>query len=285
MAVYERTYRRYAGPLTARRGRFLVLTRYAAREIFASKLTTALVVLSLVVPLGAAIFIYLPHNAGALELLGVDPGELLAVNATFFRHILAIQGSFAFLLTALVAPGLVSPDLAHNALPLYLCRPLSRPEYVVGKMAVLLALLSAVTWVPGLGLFLLKVHLADGWLAGNARIGPALLVGGLTWILVLSLLGLAISAWVRWRTVAAGTLFVVFFAGQALSSTLEGVFAIGWARLFHLGDVVKIIWDGLFFGETTAAVPLWGAWVALTGVCGLCLLILDRKLRAYEVIR
>ena len=56
-------------------------------------------------------------------------------------------------LTAFVGPGLVSPDLANSALPLYFCRPFSRAEYVLGKCAVSVQLLSLITWVPGLILF------------------------------------------------------------------------------------------------------------------------------------
>ena len=41
MAVYERTWRRYTGPLTPLRGRFLVVTRYALSDAFASRLFTA----------------------------------------------------------------------------------------------------------------------------------------------------------------------------------------------------------------------------------------------------
>ena len=60
-----------------------------------------------------------------------------------------MQGFFSFLMTAYAAPGLVGPDLSNNALPLYLCRPISKAEYVLGKMAVLLIPLSLITWVPG----------------------------------------------------------------------------------------------------------------------------------------
>ena len=55
----------------------------------------------------------------------------------------------ALFLAAFVGPGQVSPDLANNALSLYLARPFSRAEYVLGKMSVLVILLSLMTWVPG----------------------------------------------------------------------------------------------------------------------------------------
>src|SRR2546427_655131 len=45
MAVYEHTYKRYAGPLTLEWRRFLIIPRYAFRDVFKSKLFTAFFVL------------------------------------------------------------------------------------------------------------------------------------------------------------------------------------------------------------------------------------------------
>ena len=38
MAVYERTYRSYSGPLTAEWSRFLVIGRYELRRAFSSRI-------------------------------------------------------------------------------------------------------------------------------------------------------------------------------------------------------------------------------------------------------
>ena len=40
MAVYERRFHRYTGPTTPRRWRFLVVARYASREVFRSRIAT-----------------------------------------------------------------------------------------------------------------------------------------------------------------------------------------------------------------------------------------------------
>ena len=58
----------------------------------------------------------------------------------------------------------ISPDLSNNALPLYLCRPINRTEYILGKMAVLFIPLSCITWIPGLLLFAIQAGLqGQGW--------------------------------------------------------------------------------------------------------------------------
>ena len=68
----------------------------------------------------------------------------------------------------LIGPPLVARDLRNNALPLYLCRPFSRTEYVMGKMSVILILLSMITWMPQLLLFLFQSYLQGfAWFKAN----------------------------------------------------------------------------------------------------------------------
>ena len=88
---------------------------------------------------------------------------------------MSIQASLAFFVTLLVGPPLVARDLRNNALPLYLCRPFTRAEYVLGKMSVLLILLSAITWIPQLLLFCFQAYLdGAGWFVLNLWIASAI---------------------------------------------------------------------------------------------------------------
>ncbi len=103
--------------------------------------------------------IYLHHNVNALGIMQVNVVELIPIDGSFFQTFVNIQGGFAFFVALLIGPPLVSRDLRNNALPLYLCRPFSRTEYVLGKMSVLLILLSVITWVPQLLLFFFQAYL------------------------------------------------------------------------------------------------------------------------------
>lgn len=306
MAVFENSYRQYEGGLTPEWARFLVLPRYALRDVFGSKLLTALFCLCFIYPLVAAILIYLHHNSNAIALMQIDVRELLPINASFFQYFVEVQGWLAFILTVLVGPVLVSRDLANNGLPLYLCRPFSRAEYVLGKMTVLIILLSLVTWVPGLLLFLLQAYLEGaGWFASNVWMAGAIFVGSMTWIVLLSLLSLAISAWVRWRVVASGALLGLFFIPSALGEIVNELFLTRAGHLFSPRALIDNIWEGLF-GNFTREVgrfniedawgreftdvvlrepPLWACWLVVVLVCLACLWLLSRKVRAYEVIK
>ena len=292
MAVYRHRYVGYEGERTARWQRFLVLPRYAYRRVFESRFFTIFYVICFLVPLGGLVLIYLRNNLNALAMLQLPAESILAIDSDFFLRMLEIQGSFAFLLTVFVGPGLVSPDLTNNGLPLYLSRPFSRIDYVLGKMLVLLILQSSVTWVPLLLLYLLQSGLAgQEWMLENGRIVLAILIGSMAWNVFLSLLALAFSAWVRWKAVAGALLFGVFLVGAGLGGVVNAVFNTGWGRLFQLQYLMQVTWWWLFHGSWRgfaageAGVPIWSAWLMLSLVSAAALILLSRKIRAYEVVR
>jgi ABC-2 type transport system permease protein len=300
MAVYKRAYRPYDGPLTPERTRFLILPRYAFQEIFESRVLTAFLLACFIPFLVQTAAIYLANSDAARAVLGVGGPSRNWENLPppFFLLALTIQGTFAFLLTAWVAPVLVSPDLVNGALPLYLSRPFTKAEYVLGKAAVLVALLSAITWVPGLVLFALQAGLGPAeWLGANLRVAWAIVGGSLLWIALLTLLGLALSAFIRWRLVASGALVAVFFMGSAFGEMWREVIGNSWGRLANPSYLIALVWRDLFGitfvgpvaremldDRTARDLPLWAAWAGLVAMCAVCLWLLGRRLQAREVV-
>lgn len=292
MAVYEHAYKPYAGPLTPEWSRFLIIPRHAYRDVFRSKLFTGFFALCFVCPLVMAILIYLHHNLTAMAIFQIDLRDLAPINSTFFQIFVSIQTGLAFLLTVLIGPPLVSRDLANNALPLYLCRPFSRAEYVIGKMSVLIILISAITWVPGELLFLFQSYLEGvSWLADNLWIAAAIFIGSWTWIALLALLSVAISAWVKWRLAASGALFGLFIISNVIGLMVNGVLQTRWGSLFNLSIIMKTIEDSLFRDVNSMNMPRWmvlptsAAWIMLGLYLAMCLFLLTRRVRAYEVVR
>ena len=245
----------------------------------------------------------------ALALLQINVRELLPIDASFFRTFLEVQGAFAFILTVLVAPPLISRDLSNNALPLYLSRPLSRTEYVLGKMMVVAFLLSMMTWVPGLLVFVFQASLAGFvWLWSNLWMAWAIFAGSMAWIILLSLIALAVSSLVKWRVVASGAMAGLFFVPSAFGEIINNLFLTRSGHLISLWATMNSIWRGLFglFERQTGAVrgtvtnpiydkqffnivllepPLWASWLVVALVCAVCVWVLARKVRAYEVIK
>jgi ABC-2 type transport system permease protein len=285
VAVYRRNYKPYAGAMTPAWSRWFILFRYSRRNLFRSKFLTALFVACFFWPVVCLATIYLAHSASFLAQMGMPIG-FISIDNKFFYYFMSVQGVFAFLLTAFAGPGLISPDLANGALPLYFCRPFSRAEYVLGKSSVLAILLSQITWVPGLILFVMQAGLAGAsWTWANLWIAGSLFVSSVIWIAILSLLAMALSAWVKWRIVAGALLLGVMFFGAGFGGAINAVLRTQSGHFFNLAYLMGIVWNALFQVDVDHAIPVMQAWVALLAYCAICLGLLMRKVRAYEVIR
>jgi ABC-2 type transport system permease protein len=229
-------------------------------------------------------------------------GDLVPVGPVFFLTLMTIQATFSIFVTALVGPGLVSPDLTNNALPLFFSRPFSRAEYVLGKFSVLFVLLSLITCAPMLLIFILKASLAGSqWLIDNLHLAFAIVLGSVVWVTLISLVSLASSAWVRWRPAAAGMMFALFFIPAGFGEAANEIMRMGWGSLLNSIVVIGTVWNSLFFindpgGYAVVAndlktvrfadpIPAWSAWMMVAALCAASLYLLHRKIRAHEVVR
>jgi ABC-2 type transport system permease protein len=183
--------------------------------------------------------------------------------------------------------------LTNGALPLFLSRPFSRSDYVLGKLAVLGLLLSAITWVPGLLLFSLQSGLAkDGWIWSHLWMVVPIILCSAIWILMLSLISLAVSAWVKLRIVATGVIFISFFIPAGLGAMFDAIMGTYWGGLLNFSELFRRILMHSFRTESIMGalsqggdIPIPMAWAMLVLVCIFALFILNARLRAREVVR
>jgi ABC-2 type transport system permease protein len=287
VAVYDRSYRAYEGPITPRARRFFVITRHALVDAFRSKLVTLTFTTAFLPLIGAALWMYLHHNVRALAALKLASEALPPIDAVFFLAVMSWQ-SFLFggVLTLLIGPALISADLSNGALPLFLSRPLSKWGYLAGKLAVLAILLSAVTWIPGLLLFGLGVILEDwSWTVEHARIPLAIFLGCGVWIAVLSLLALATSALARKRVAAQGLLAGTILGGAWIGAAINEVFDVPWGHVLNIPEVMRALLGALYAVPLASPLPTAGAAVAIPAICAACAGVLALRLKAKEVVR
>ncbi len=293
MAVYKRAYRAYSGPITDESWRFLVLTRYSLSQLFSSRAFSWFMMITLLPVLVSAAFIYVSNSATAQVVLRMGNQSILNVDGGFFAKILIGQAWMGLFLTCWAGPLLVASDLSNGALPLYLSRPLNRAEYVAGKGAVLVAILSCVTWIPGLFLFALQASLAGGgWGWAHKSFVPTIILVSFLWIAVLTLISLATSAWVKWRIVATAVTFGLFVLPPGFGEAINGVLRTYWGRVLNLPYLLEVILTNMLGTPmqnhgpfTNEQVPQLAAWIVLIGVCMASLLLLNKRLRAREVVR
>jgi len=286
MAVYKRTYKGYEGGLTPGWSRFLILPRYSYARLFHSKFLLMFLAVCAIYPIGATLFIYIAHNLSFLEALNIPASRFVDINEKFFLYFCNFQSTMAFLLTAIVGPSLVSPDVTNNAMPLYLCRPFSRTEYVLGRMTVLMNLLAWITWIPGLILFCLQWNMGGwAWTKNHLWIASAVFIGLFTWSVILSLIALAVSAWVRWKIAAGGLILGVFFAGAGFGAAINAVMRTHNGSLIDIAQMMSTAWGQLFHYDSGNGISAAQAWGALAVVSAISLWLLSKKVRAFEVVK
>jgi len=292
MAVYKRRYNAYTGSLTPEWSRFFVLTRYAFADLFKSRFFVLLLILCIVPSLFFAGYIFVANNETVQLLMRIRSADLFSVETQYFIIIMIVQTQLAFLLNCWVGPVLIAGDLTNGAFPLFLSRPFSKADYVLGKLTVLGLLLSAVTWIPCLLLFSLQAGLArGGWLWSHLWMVVPILLCSSIWILMLSLISLAVSAWVKLRIVATGVIFVSFFIPAGLGEMFNAIMTTSWGRLLNFSYMFRLILarqfrePSMLMGSDWNEIPVPAAWGMMIFVCVLALLILNARLRAREAVR
>jgi ABC-type transport system involved in multi-copper enzyme maturation permease subunit len=285
MAVRERSWRRWTGHLTPEQWRFVVIARFALQTVFSSRIFLAFYVLCLIPSLAALLAIYLSHNTSLLNQFA-DLGQWFAgVPDWIFVHLFSWQAIPAFLVAVMAAPPLIAADISHNGLVLILARPIRRDEYLVGKLMVLGVLLSPLTWIPAMLVFILQVLLGGrAWLADNASIAGAYLIGHWVWILVISLLGLAVSSWIRHSAIARGAIFAMFVVSGFVGSLVNNLTRSSVGDFVNLARAIDSVVRVLFGAASPSGLPVAANWATLVAVSVASLWVLRRKLRACEEI-
>jgi ABC-2 type transport system permease protein len=280
MPIYDQGYRRYEARAPLRKARFWPITREALRLVLSKRAFLGLI---------AAAF--LPFVVRVIQIYIVtrfpEAGRILPVDGRLFGDFLNQQIGFAVLLSIFGASGLVANDLRTGAILAYLSRPLTRRDYVLGKLLVPLSLNGAVTLVPGLLLYVCGLSLApELYLKWElAWIGPAIVVHALSISLVVSLLTLAISSLSRSARVAGLGLFGMIAGLEMVRLILQQGFRQKYAMLLSVQTDLRAIGVALF-GLTDRDVAVAWGWAALVLVLLslACLAILRSRVRAVEIV-
>jgi ABC-2 type transport system permease protein len=280
MPIYEQTYRKYEARAALRQVRFWPITREALRMILAKRAFVVLLLACFLPFVGRVVQVYAFTRFPEIN-------RVLPVDGRLFGEFLNQQIGFTVLLSIFAGAGLVANDLRTGAILVYLSRPLTRRDYVLGKLGVPLLLNLAVTLAPGLLLYLIALGLAPEQFAKWSLlwIGPAIVVHSLLISVVVGLLALALSALSRSARVA-GLAFVGLWVGvEIVRGVLTQIADRREAEVLSLQQDLRAVGNALF-GIVERATSLPVVWPALTlvVVSAGCLLVLRSRVRAVEIV-
>jgi len=280
MPIYDQGYRRYVARSPLSRLRFWPITREALRLLLAKRAFLFLLLVCFVPLVARVIQIYVVAKNPQFD-------RILPADGRMFGDFLNLQLWFAFLLAVFGASGLVANDLRTGGILVYLSRPLTQRDYILGKLCVPMALTLAVTLVPGLLLYAAGLLLAPEYYLkwSLAWIAPAIVAHSLVLCLVVSLVVLAVSSLSRSARVAGLGFAGLFLGLEAVRSVLQAAFNRKEAVLLSLKADLQSL-GATMFGVVDEQLAVHWAWPALllAAVAVCCLAILRSRVRAVEVV-
>ena len=256
MEIREKGYRRWEGELAEGGRRWRPIARQGIRTVFRKKYSKLVFSLS-----ASSFFVFLvavyASTKPELKILG-ELVRLLRSDAELFKTFYA-NGFLVFMLFVLCAfagAELVSADLRFKAFPLYFSRPLSRLDYLRGKLGVLLFYLLAFTLLPGVLLLLFKMLFT-----GSLAVSPLLLLAVLAMPLVvagcLALLTLALSSLSPNTKFVQITIFLVYVFSNNLAVILKSIFKSDYFFLFSIPGNISQLGSFLFAVKPAYRFPAW----------------------------
>lgn len=277
--VHDQSYRRYAGQRVVRGRAWLVILRHGVRSMLGRKVFLALLLAA-----------WLPFLVRSVQIYAVvtypEASRVLPVNGALFRSFVELQGVFAFFVTVFVGAGLIAADRRAHALQVYLSKPISRAEYIGGKLGILAVFLALVTLAPALLLVIVHMALAgDATLVtGEPRVLPAIVLASFLRIAVPALTMLALSSLSTSPRYVALMYTGVVFSSEAMYAVLTfvtGSTGVAWVSITRNFEVLT---DLLFGQEARYDTPPLVAALVLVGLCAVAVSIIDRRVRGVEVV-
>ena len=278
MPIHDQGYQRYRGRRTAQERTWWVIARAGILERLRERRFLALLLAAWAPFLVRAVQIYVSSNFAQ--------ASFLAPSAETFREFLDQQSIFVVFVTIYVGAGLIANDRRANALQIYLSKPLTRVEYITGKLVTLLAFLTGVTLVPALMLLVLQMMFAGSmaFIRANLFLFPAITLFSLIQVLLSAFAMLALSSLSKSRRFVgimyAGIIFFTAAMYEALSA-ITGSRAWAW---ISPEDTLDVLASTIFRVPEPPAMPAAAAVTAILVLIAASVWILERRVRAVEVI-
>ncbi len=212
--------------------------------------------------------------------------SFLAATPATFREFLGWQNVFVFFVTILIGSGLIADDRRANALQIYLSKPLTRVEYIAGKLAGLMVFLVFVTWVPAMLLLFLQMMFAGttAFISANLFLFPAITLFCAIQIFVSGFAILALSSLSKSRRFVAVTYAGAILFTSAMNAALQQITASRTWAWISPGDTLDVIADAIFRLSTAPVIPVPVAVLVVVALIVASMLVLERRVRGVEVV-
>jgi ABC-2 type transport system permease protein len=284
MPIHDQGYRRYGGGRAPRGQAWSVITRAGIRAMLAKRVFLALLLIAWGPFLVRAIMTYAAYGAAS-----IPQASYFRPTPETFRGLLGpdgFGGVLIFIVTVYVGSGLIANDRRANALQIYLSKPLSRAEYIFGKLAILMTFLLFITWVPAIVLLILQIAFAGNFtfLRANLFLFPAITVYAFIEAAALSFAMLALSSLSKSARYVAILYAMVIFFTTAIYGVLYAVTRSSGFSWISLNANLEQVGNIIFRMPAKYDTPWLVSALVIAVVIAICGLILERRVRGVEVV-
>jgi ABC-2 type transport system permease protein len=278
MPIHDQGYRRYAGTRAPRGRAWAVIATGGLRTFFGRRAFVALLLLSWLPFLVRTVQFYAAANFPQMAAI--------APTVETFRQFLDQQSVFVFFVTVYVGAGLIANDRRANALQIYLSKPLTRAEYILGKMAVLMTFLLMITWIPAVVLLLVQVSFAGSFTFLRANLYPLPAITLLSFVeaTTVSAAMLALSSLSNNSRFVAILYAGVIFFSDALFGVLRAVTRDSALSWLSVGNNLAQLGDAMFRLPLRYTTPWPVSLMMIVAILVLSAVVLERRVRGVEVI-
>lgn len=278
MPIHDQGYRRYGGTRAPHGRSWAVIASAGVRTLLGKRAFIALLLLAWLPFLVRAVQIYAAAN--------LPQASFLAPDAVMFRQFLEQQQVFLFFITVYAGAGLIANDRRANALQIYLSKPLTRAEYVFGKLAVLMTFLLAVSWVPAVLLLLVQIVFSGSFtfFLANLFLFPAITVFAFIEVLAMAVAMLALSSLSNSSRYVAILYAMLIFFSQAVYGVVYAVTRNSGLAWMSIAYDLNQLGDAIFRLPLRYATPLPIAVLAVAVLIGGSVFVLERRVKGIEVV-
>lgn len=315
MPIHSTGYRKWEGRRAAPSSRWTVISASGVKRTWPSKWLRRMIFVSFMLMLGfvAPLFLFeqavrdpeawrtlisvlrtLPQMEAINGILNTDFASDASVNharhsvwsfllLTLFRY---PQAFILVLVVGITAPPLISNDVRTRAFLIYFSRPITRSEYLLGKMGTLVFYIGAITTAPALLFYLVGVMISPNLevILSTWDIPLRILAASVVLIVPTASLALMFSSVTSESRYAGFAWFAVWIIGYVMYITVVNVTAVtrgalytdGWRLLLSPYHTLGVV-QSWIFGLSTDDSVIAPAMVVLSCATGFSLWILYRK--------
>ncbi|MGB9596801.1 MAG: hypothetical protein ACPL7B_11015 [Candidatus Poribacteria bacterium] len=280
MPIYDQSYRHWEGDLKSHYLRWWVITYEGLKVILRRKLFIIFILVPAIIQFfvfGGLIYGF--NTFGAIA-------NLNQMTPDFFFRFCFQQTFFILLICVFAGSGLIANDIKSNALQLYFSKPLTRSDYIIGKIATIIIMLECITAVPCLLLFVEYVLLSQDlvflregyWLIGS------IIAYSLVLNLPITFLTLALSSVTKSSRYSAVILVAIVLGSAVIGGLFKIVFRGSWTNLVMYWYNIGVIGRGLFGMKDEFTDWQWSLVIMLI-LSIVCFWIMYRKIKGVEIVK